>query len=98
MIRLRTLHETPHEGRVRLQRLGLHEPAFAAGGGHDRDCLIALIDAVSASQRLPTSLELGARNGLIPHYRVGDQIRFDPFELNLWVREHLDGIRAKEET
>jgi hypothetical protein len=38
------------------------------------------------------SLELGARNGLIPHYLIGEQIRFDPKDLDRWVREHLDGV------
>jgi hypothetical protein len=61
------------------------------GVGEGRDCLITLIDAISASQKLrlsPTSLELGARNGLIPHYLIGEQIRFDPIDLDRWVRKH----------
>jgi hypothetical protein len=60
-------------------------------GGHNSNSLIILIDAISASQKLrlsPTSLELGARNGLIPHYLIRDQIRFDPVELDRWAREH----------
>jgi hypothetical protein len=34
---------------------------------------------------------------LIPHYRIGEQIRFDPIELNRWVRRHkIDEIEAAE--
>ena len=95
MIRLRTLHRAPHEGRVRMQRLEFVRHGARSRGGHGRDCLITLIDPISASQKLrlsPTSLELGARNGLIPHYRFGDQIRFDPRDLDAWVQKHLDGF------
>jgi hypothetical protein len=63
-------------------------------GGHNSNSLIILIDAISASQKLrlsPTSLELGARNGLIPHYLIGDQVRFDPVELDRWARKHRIG-------
>jgi hypothetical protein len=91
MIRLRTFHDAPHEGRVRMQRLEFVRHGARSRGGHGRDCLITLIDAISASQKLrlsPTSLELGARNGLIPHYLIGEQIRFDPKELDRWAREH----------
>jgi hypothetical protein len=97
MIRLRTFHTSPHEGRVRMQRLEFVRHGARSRGGHGRDCLITLIDAISASQKLrlsPTSLELGARNGLIPHYLIGEQIRFDPKELDRWAREHrIDGGR-----
>jgi Helix-turn-helix domain len=90
-----------------LGRLELGEMAYSRAArqrsrpcsGHHHSPPITLIDAISASQRLrlsPTSLKLGARNGLIPHYRIGDQIRFDPVELDRWVREHLDGIRTDE--
>jgi hypothetical protein len=58
-------------------------------GGHNSHSLIVLIDAISASQklRLPPSL-LGqmAEDRLIPHYRIGTQIRFDPIDLDKWVR------------
>lgn len=58
-----------------------------------------LIDAISASRKLglsPLSLETGAVNGLIPHHWIDGQIRFDPLELNRWMREHLDAIRSAE--
>jgi hypothetical protein len=52
---------------------------------HNSRTLVRLIDVGQASQRLglsPTSLELGARNGLIPHYYVLGQTRFEPAELD----------------
>ncbi|MGH2833115.1 MAG: hypothetical protein ACRDK2_10105 [Solirubrobacteraceae bacterium] len=60
-------------------------------GGHDNRTLVRLIDVNQASQQLglsTTSLELGAKNSLIPHYFIDGQLRFDPVELGRWVREH----------
>ncbi len=59
--------------------------------GHDNRTLIRLIDASQASQQLglsPTSLELGAQHRLIPHYLIKGQLRFEPAELNRWIRQH----------
>jgi len=33
--------------------------------------------------------EAAAENFLIPHYRIAGQIRFDPHDLDAWVRKHL---------
>jgi hypothetical protein len=61
-------------------------------GGHNNNSLIVLIDAISASQKLrlpPSLLEQMAEDLLIPHYRIGDQIRFDPVDLDKWMRCRL---------
>ncbi len=58
-------------------------------GGHNSHSLVVLIDAISASQKLrlpPSLLEQMAEDLLIPHYRIGTQIRFDPIDLDKWVR------------
>lgn len=91
MIRLRTLCSTPHQGRARLPQINHPRHGARVRCGHNSDCLITLIDAVCASQKLrlsPTSLELGARHGLIAHYRIGEEIRFDPHDLDVWARKH----------
>ncbi|HEY7933676.1 MAG TPA: helix-turn-helix domain-containing protein [Solirubrobacteraceae bacterium] len=58
-------------------------------GGHNSNGLILLIDAISASQKLrlpPSLLEQMAEDLQIPHYRIGGQIRFDPTDLDKWVK------------
>jgi TfoX/Sxy family transcriptional regulator of competence genes len=60
-------------------------------GGHSSNTLIVLIDAISASQKLriaPAILEAAAEHRMIPYYRIAGQIRFDPVELDRWVRKH----------
>lgn len=60
-------------------------------GGHNSNTLIVLIDSKSASELLrvaPAILEVAAEQQLIPHYRIAGQIRFDPVELEKWVRKH----------
>jgi hypothetical protein len=60
-------------------------------GGHNPSSLIVLIDAIFASQKLeiaPVILEAAAEHRMIPHYRIAGQIRFDPVDLDRWVREH----------
>lgn len=44
---------------------------------------------LSEAEALTNGSGNGARNGLIPHYRIGDQIRFDPAELDRWIRQHV---------
>jgi hypothetical protein len=59
--------------------------------GHDNRTLIRLIDANQAGQQLKLSalsLELGAQHRLIPHYLIQGQLRFEPAELNRWIRQH----------
>jgi hypothetical protein len=58
---------------------------------HDEKTLIRLIDVSQASRRLGLSehsLEHGALDGLIPHYDIGGQLRFDPDELSNWAHQH----------
>jgi hypothetical protein len=70
-------------------------------GGHDNRTLIRLIDISLASQLLglsEMSLQLAAKHGLIPHYAIGGQLRFEPAELNRWIRQHhFDILTAKED-
>ena len=49
------------------------------------------IDLLSASRRVwlaPILLEEGALFGIIPHYKLGGLLRFDPVELDAWVAEN----------
>jgi hypothetical protein len=60
------------------------------GADNDRTVLPG-IDLLSASRRVrlaPILLEEGALFGLIPHYKLGGLIRFDPAELDAWVTEN----------
>lgn len=52
---------------------------------------VVLLDPISASQRLkiaPSLLEALAHSEMIPHYDIQGHIRFDPTELDDWVRLH----------
>jgi hypothetical protein len=89
MIILRTFIGSAHEGRVRVGQISWC--GARARGGHGKACLLGLIDAISASQRIriaPSLLEAAAENLLIPHYRIAGQIRFDPRDLDEWVKCH----------
>jgi hypothetical protein len=70
-------------------------------GGHDNRTLIRLIDATRASQLLglsEMSLELAAKQGLIPHYAIQGQLYFEPAELNRWIRQHhFDIFEAQDD-
>lgn len=69
-------------------------------GGHDNRTLVRLIDATLASQLLGISemaIELAAINGLIPHYTIGGQLRFEPAEMNRWTRQHHFDILTAED-
>jgi hypothetical protein len=69
-------------------------------GGHDNRTLIRLIDIPLASQLLglsEMSLQLAAKHGLIPHYAIQGYIRFEPAELNRWIRQHHFDILTAEE-
>lgn len=60
-------------------------------GGHNSSSLIVLIDAHFAGELLriaPAILEIAAEQRLIAHYRIAGQIRFDPVDLDRWVRQH----------
>lgn len=60
-------------------------------GGHDNRTLIRLVDINTASECLglsTASLELGARQSLLPHYEINGHLLFEPVELNRWVRLH----------
>lgn len=68
--------------------------------GHDNRPLIRLINVTQASQLLglsKLSLELGAHNGLIPHYLIGGQLRFEAAELNRWIRRHHFDILTSQD-
>lgn len=78
----------------------LLRPHARTRGAHDTKTLVKLIDVNEASQRLrlsPTSLELGARNGLIPHYYVLGQTRFEAAELDRWIRQHHFDILTSQD-
>jgi putative molybdopterin biosynthesis protein len=35
-----------------------------------------------------------AREGKLPHYRIGDSVRFDRAELRAWLQEHRRGPKV----
>jgi hypothetical protein len=69
---------------------------------HDSRTLVRLINVEQASEHLgfsATSLELGAHNGLIPHYCILGHTRFDPVELDRWIRQHhFDVLTAQHDS
>jgi excisionase family DNA binding protein len=82
-------HNCIGRSRPRRSQLGRIYHGSRVRGGHNSNSLIVLIDAISASQKLrlpPSLLEQMAEDRLIPHYRIGDQIRFDPIDLDKWLR------------
>jgi hypothetical protein len=84
-------HYCTGRSRPGRSRLGRVYHGSRVRGGHNSNSLIVLIDAVFASEMLgvaTTLLETAARRGLIPHYRIGDQISFDPVEVDRWARRH----------
>ena len=57
----------------------------------------ALIDAKTASVILgvpPTWLLAQAREGRIPHHRLGHYVRFNPDDLREWLQETRSGVGA----
>lgn len=49
-----------------------------------------LLDARELGRRLsikPNTLYVWARKGLIPHYRLGDLVRFNPDEVRHWLNQ-----------
>jgi hypothetical protein len=80
-------------GRARQGRsqLGRAYHGSRVRGGHSSNTLVILIDAISASEKLrisPAILEAAAEHWMIPYYRIAGQIRFDPVDLDRWVRRH----------
>lgn len=80
-------------GRARAghSQLGRIYHGSRVRGGHGSNDLIVLVDAHSASELLriaPPILKIAAEQQLIPHYRIAGQIRFDPVDLDRWVRKH----------
>jgi excisionase family DNA binding protein len=66
-------------------------PHIRTRGAHDARTLLRLITVEQASERLgfsATTLELGAKNGLIPHYYILGHTRFEPAQLDRWIRQH----------
>lgn len=89
MLILRTFIASSHETPIRLTEI---RPCRArAREAHDKECLVELIDINSASDRLqiePSILEAAAEHRMISHYRIAAQIRFDPHDLDEWIKTH----------
>lgn len=84
-------HHCTGRARPGRSQLGRIYHGSRVRGGHNPSCLIVLIDAISASEKLkiaPIILEIAAEHRLIPHYRIAGQVRFDPVDLDRWVRQH----------
>jgi excisionase family DNA binding protein len=68
-------------------------------GRHIRRAFTPLIDAKAASRLLGvpyTWLLAQARAGKIPHHRLGHYVRFDPEDLQAWLREERLGAGESE--
>ena len=66
---------------------------------HIRRAFTPLIDAKAASTLLGvpyTWLLAQARTGKIPHHRLGHYVRFDPNDLQTWLREERIGMAENE--
>jgi excisionase family DNA binding protein len=60
-------------------------------GAHDSRTLVRLITVQQASELLglsSTSIEMGVCSGEIPHYDLLGELRFDPVEIERWLRWH----------
>jgi excisionase family DNA binding protein len=79
---------------------GPHTQKFAGRiGKHIRRAFTPLIDAKAASLLLGvpyTWLLAQARAGNIPHHRLGHYVRFDPDDLQNWLREERSGAPESE--
>jgi excisionase family DNA binding protein len=86
-----TKNETPSP--ISLQRHPkphTHQKFSGRIGKHIRRAFTPLIDAKAASTLLGvpyTWLLAQARAGNIPHHRLGHYVRFDPDDLQEWLRE-----------
>jgi excisionase family DNA binding protein len=86
-----TTSETPPPvNPQRHPRPHTHQKFAGRIGKHIRRAFTPLIDAKAASLLLGvpyTWLLAQARAGNIPHHRLGHYVRFDPDDLQAWLRE-----------
>ncbi len=86
-----TKNETPPPINLqRHPRPHTHQKFSGRIGKHIRRAFTPLIDAKAASLLLGvpyTWLLAQARAGKIPHHRLGHYVRFDPDDLQAWLRE-----------
>lgn len=94
-------HHCTGRARPGRSQLGRIYHGSRIRGGHNSNSLIVLIDVISASEKLriaPAILEIAAEHQMIPHYRIAGQVRFDPVDLDHWVRRHrIDEFTAVRE-
>jgi excisionase family DNA binding protein len=84
---MKTLKMLPAEPARRALRSAAHLTRRAV---HADSPTFALIDAKAASTMLgvpPTWLLAQAREGRIPHHRLGHYVRFNPDDLKEWLAE-----------
>jgi excisionase family DNA binding protein len=77
-----------------------HQKLSSRIGKHIRRAFTPLIDAKAASALLGvpyTWLLAQARAGNIPHHRLGHYVRFDPDDLQTWLREERLGAHENEQ-
>jgi excisionase family DNA binding protein len=82
--------QRPSVNLQRHPRPHIHQKMRARIGKHIRRAFTPLIDAKTASTLLGvpyTWLLAQARAGKIPHHRLGHYVRFDPDDLQAWLRE-----------
>jgi excisionase family DNA binding protein len=95
-----TVRDTP--APVSLQRHPrphTHKKFSGRVAKHIRRAFTPLIDAKAASTLLGvpyTWLLAQARAGNIPHHRLGHYVRFDPDDLQTWLREERIGAPESE--
>jgi excisionase family DNA binding protein len=76
-----------------------HQKFAGRIGKHIRRAFTPLIDAKAASTLLGvpyTWLLAQARAGKIPHHRLGHYVRFDPDDLQAWLREERLGAHHSD--
>lgn len=94
---MRNLTVVPKRGQQRDRRLARGSIRRIADKLATRQVFTPLIDAKAASILLGvpyTWLLAQAREGKIPHHRLGHYVRFDPDDLQAWLKETRSGVPA----
>lgn len=94
---MRNLTVVPRRGQQRHRRPTRGSIRQIANKLAARHVFTPLIDAKAASTLLGvpyTWLLAQAREGKIPHHRLGHYVRFDPDDLQTWLKETRSGVPA----
>jgi excisionase family DNA binding protein len=92
---MRNLTVIPEPGQQRDRPAARNPVRRIASRLAARHAFTSLIDAKAASKLLGvpyTWLLAQAREGKIPHHRLGHYVRFDPDDLQTWLKETRSGM------